>query len=104
MTTEEDLAGHFFLVYDERTDIFKAYMSDSTHRLPVEISRSLEDLLEKCKQRDLVHFDGMDQAAINRIHRWLVVERPALQYVEQCWGSIGPSERGPIGFRPNDSI
>ena len=106
-TEERELAGHFHLGYDERECIFEAYVSESNSAhdswMLAEVSRSLEELLEKCRQRGLVHFDGMNQAAINRIHRWMVVERPALEYVEECWGSVGPSKRGPIGFRPNNS-
>ena len=105
MTTEEgDLAGHFQVGYDEDGAVFEAYVPASTSARDgwelAEVSRSLEDLFEKCRQRGLVNFAGLTPAAINKIHRWLVVERPALEYVEGCWGSSGPSERGPIGFRP----
>lgn len=99
-----DLAGHFHVGYDEDRAIFIAhvYASDSDRDVwrPAEVSPSLEELLKKCKQRGLIHFDGLTQTAIDEIHRWLVVDRPTLQYVEGLWGTPGPSERGPIGFRP----
>ena len=109
MTTEEgDVAGHFYVGYDEDQAIFEAYVHASIPGRDVwhlaEVSRSLEELLKDCRERGLVNFDGLTPAAINKIHRWLVVDRPTLQYVEGIWGDTGPSERGPIGFRlpPND--
>ena len=102
MTAEEgDRAGHFHIGYDEDNAIFGAYVSASDRDVwkKAEVSRSLEDLLKKCRQRGLVNFDGLTPTAANRIHRWLVVDRPALEYVEDAWGDKGPSERGPIGFR-----
>ena len=98
---EGDPTGHFYVGYDEGNAIFKAYISapDRDAWVLAEVSRSLEDLLKTCRQRGLVNFAGLTPAAINRIHRWLVVERPALEYVERAWGDKGPSERGPIGFR-----
>ena len=105
MTTEEgELAGRFYVGYDEDRAIFKAYVHASIPGRDVwhlaEVSRSLEELLNKCRQRGLVTFDGLTPPAINEIHRWLVVDRPTLEYVEGIWGGTGPSERGPIGFRP----
>ena len=107
MTTEErDLDGHFYLGYDESAGIFEAHIpasnSASAGGTLAEVSRSLEELLKMCRERGLVHFAGMTPAAINKIHRWLVVERPALMYVEESWGSSGPSEKGPMGFRPQN--
>lgn len=105
MTTEEgDVAGHFHVGYDEDQAIFEAYVHSSTSGRDVwhlaEVSRSLEELLKKCRERGLVHFDGMTREAVNEVHQWLVVTRPTLEYVEGLWGSPGPSERGPMGFRP----
>lgn len=105
MTTEEgDLAGHFHVGYDEGNGIFEAYVHASTSARDVwelaEVSRSLEVLLKNCRQRGLVNFDGLTPEAAKKIHRWLVVERPAYDYVAGIWGGSSPSERGPIGFRP----
>lgn len=103
MTIEEgDLAGHFYVDYDEGAAIFKAcvHVSDRGVWHPAEVSRSLEELLKECRERGLVNFDGLTPAAVNKIHRWLVVDRPTLEYVEGLWGGSGPSERGPMGFRP----
>ena len=103
MTIEKgELAGHFHVGYDESNGIFEAYVHDLARDVwvPGEVSRSLEQLFEKCKQRGLVHFDGLTREAVNKIHRWLVVDRPTLEYVEGLWGGPGPSHRGPIGFRP----
>ena len=105
MTAEVgDLTGHFYVGYDEDRAIFKAYVhaSDTDRDVwrPAEVSTSLEELLKKCKQRGLEHFDGLTKAAVNEIHRWLVVALPTLQYVEGLWGAPGPSGRGPMGFKP----
>ena len=98
-----DFAGHFHVGYDDDKAISIAYVhasdSDRDFWRPAEVSPSLQELLKKCKQRGLVHFDGLTQAATDYIHRWLVVGCPVLQYVESIWEAPGPSERGPMGFR-----
>ena len=103
MTPEErDFTGHFHVGYDEEHGTFEAYVYDIDRDRWVlgEVSRSLEQLLEKCRQRGLEHFDGLNRAAVDRIHRWIVIDRPTLEYVEGLWGGPGPSQRGPLGFRP----
>ena len=99
-----DLVGHFHVGYDESNSIFEAYVRVSTSAqddvMLTAASRSLETLLKKCRQQGLVNFDGLTPEAVNKIHRWLVVERPAYDYVAGIWGGSSLSDRGPIGFRP----
>ena len=96
--------GHFHVGYDEVSGMFKAYVYVSSRSTwsPTEVSQSLDDLLQKCRQQGLVHFDGLDQTAIDYIHQWLSVERPTLEHVESLWKGLGtPSKLGPrcpIGF------
>ena len=103
MATEGDsFSGHFHIGYDDGAAIFKAYVHDPRRNawVPAEASPSLERLFQICKQRGLTSFDGLSQSAIERIHKWLVLERPVLQYVEGLWEGSELSKRGPIGFRP----
>ncbi len=102
-TTSGGSSGRFHVGYDERSERFKAYAHkpDRDVWTLVEESYSLEELLQKCKNRGLTVFDGLDQAAIDLIHHWLVVDRPAIQFVESLWeGSGSASKKGPMGFRP----
>lgn len=102
-TNENDFAGHFHVGYNENHDLFEAYVHNPDRNTWVlrEVSSSLEDLLQLCRQGGLTTFDGLNPKAVERIYQWLVVERPALEYVESMWQGSGnpPSSRGPIGFR-----
>ena len=64
-----------------------------------EVSYSLAKLLETCRERGL-QYDGMNRSAIDAVHRWLLVERPAIDFVENIWEESASTKRGPIAFRP----
>ena len=104
MTGTIDDQRLFWIGYNDDEALFKAYVevSGDGRIMATEVSRSLEDLLEKCEQNESTEtLAGLDRSAIERVHMWLNVERPAIQFVESLWnGSGNPSSRGPIGFRP----
>ena len=93
--------GEFVLKYE--SDLFIALAEGEDGRLrKAHVDTSLHVLLEKCKE-DGLELIGVRDSATERIHRWLVMERPVDEYLARLFGVPNPSERGPIkrefGFR-----
>ena len=107
MTETRDDERPFWIGYSEEEALFIAYIQETSDGplRRTKVSRSLADLLRQCEQSEFTEtlVGTYGSAIIERIHRWLNVERPALEYIEDLWeGSGNPSKRGPIGFRtPN---
>ena len=104
MTSEsKGRTGRFYVSYEEDSGLFSAMAegSDSVLRRAA-VSRSLQGLLRECEELGLEHLEGLTDSAIERIYRWMTVERPAIDYVAGLWGGSsstvqGPGER-PLGF------
>ena len=104
MTTGSE--GDFYVHYDPEPGHFQAYAwrRERNVWVLVEVSYSLDDLLQKCKKSGLTTFDGLTDAAVIRIHQWLVRDRPTVEYVEGLWDGPNSSQssKGPMGFQlPN---
>ena len=106
MTTGNDYEGRFYVDYDPKPNYFEAY-AWSRERIVwslVEVSDALEDLLQKCKKSGFTTFDGLTNAAVIRIHQWLVRDKPTVEYVESLLDgpNSGQSSKCPIGFQRPD--
>lgn len=93
----------FWIGYSDDESLFIAYVEETSGGplMRAEVSGSLADLLQKCEQNEFTEtFVGAyGRDIIERIHWWLNVERPALEYLGDLWkGSGNPSTQGPIGF------
>ena len=95
----EDDQGLFWISYNKDQGLYEACVEISSDGriMATEVSRSLEDLLQKCERNELTEkFAGLDHSAIARVS-WLInIALPAVEFVEGMWN--GPSSRGPIGF------
>lgn len=86
--------GGFVLDYESDLFIALAEGEDGVFR-KAHVDTSLHGLLEKCKE-DALELIGTSDSATERIHRWLVMERPVDGYLARLFEVPNPSERGPV--------
>ncbi len=91
--------GHFYIDYDEKLNVFMAKATTGNNDILglIDTSRSLNDLLNKCRERGLTHIEGVSNPAIDEVLEWLH-QRPALEFIETLWEGESNLLKGPIGF------
>ena len=94
---------HFYIDYDDKLNMFTAKATTGNNDILglIDASRSLNDLLKKCRERGMTYLEGVGIPAIKEVSEYLH-QRPALEFIETLWEGESNLTKGPIGFVPFD--